>query len=165
MQNSYPQTLQDILPLRYSQDELQEVDIQTLGLSDDKNNCEDNTRELNAENITVWQETNYEETSDEHTEEEKEQTWDALQSIWMTLYLLSIANLIETVAQSENDEIKDRLLRALFENLSLNPTPPTPAQPSELFSLFVINTAFKIKGFDFSKQIKQFALKLRNAKN
>jgi hypothetical protein len=69
------------------------------------------------------------------------------------------AKLIETVAQSENDGVKERLLRALFPCLENFDLDSLSVQSDELPRLFAINTAFKIKGFDFSRQMKQLALK------
>jgi hypothetical protein len=83
MNNTFPQTFQD---------ELHFVDTQPFGSSRNENNCEDDYvfefeqslfeqaldsaeheedpwKDLNAEDITVWQETNYEETGSEYTEE------------------------------------------------------------------------------------------------
>ena len=69
------------------------------------------------------------------------------------------AKLIETVAQSHDPKVKEHLLCALFpclENFKLDPSAP---QPIALPSLFVVNTAFRVKGIDFPKQMKKLELK------
>ncbi|CAG8814789.1 21558_t:CDS:2, partial [Racocetra persica] len=69
-----------------------------------------------------------------------------------TSALCRFVKLIEMVAQSENNGVKNNLLRILFsyfENFDLD---LLSAQSNKLPSLFVINTVFKIKNFDFSKQ-------------
>ncbi|CAG8558395.1 12906_t:CDS:2, partial [Cetraspora pellucida] len=76
-----------------------------------------------------------------------------------TTALHCFARLIEMMAKSEDDNVKKHLLQALYsclKNFDLN---LTPARINKLPSLFVVNTAFKVKGLDFSKQLKQFTLK------
>ncbi|CAG8812987.1 26333_t:CDS:1, partial [Gigaspora margarita] len=66
--------------------------------------------------------------------------------------LLHFAKLIEMSAYSENDIIKKNLLQALIpciENFNLD---SSSTLFNKLPSLFVVNTIFKIKKIDFSKQ-------------
>ncbi|CAG8445222.1 4858_t:CDS:2 [Scutellospora calospora] len=61
------------------------------------------------------------------------------------------AKLIEMVAYSENEVTKKNLLQILIpclENFDLD----SSSAPSQLPSLFVVNTIFKIRGLNFSKQ-------------
>ncbi|CAG8739212.1 22286_t:CDS:2, partial [Cetraspora pellucida] len=65
--------------------------------------------------------------------------------------LCHFVKLIEMVAHSENEVTKKNLLRILIlclENFDLD----SSSAPSQLSSLFVVNTIFKIKRLDFSKQ-------------
>ncbi|CAG8567858.1 11777_t:CDS:2 [Cetraspora pellucida] len=69
-----------------------------------------------------------------------------------TSTFLHFLMLIEIIAQSENVVVKGHLLQALFsclKNFDLN---SSFAQPNEFSNLFVVNTTFKIKEFNFFKQ-------------
>ncbi|CAG8840858.1 3661_t:CDS:1, partial [Gigaspora margarita] len=70
--------------------------------------------------------------------------------------LLHFAKLIEILVYSENDTIKRNLLQVLIScienfNLDLSSTSSSTLF-SKLPSLFVVNTIYKIKKFDFFKQ-------------
>ncbi|CAG8500579.1 15006_t:CDS:2, partial [Racocetra fulgida] len=81
-----------------------------------------------------------------------------------TTALYHFARLIEMVAQSENDGTKEHLLQALFPCLRNLDFDSPSAQTNRLPSLFVVNTALKVKGLNFYKQIKQFTLNPKKCK-
>ncbi|CAG8499968.1 5333_t:CDS:2 [Scutellospora calospora] len=126
---------------------------------------DDPWKEFNTEDIQIWQEVSFEETSGKYTEEIPtiitkpttpcviiDNEHGEIRRSDTETALLHFSRLIETVAYSENDRLKEHLLQALFpclENFNLD---LPSSQPSKLPSLFVVNTAFKNKQFDFSKQ-------------
>ncbi|CAG8554802.1 1631_t:CDS:2, partial [Acaulospora morrowiae] len=120
-------------------------------------------KELNAEDM-IEQDINYEEIEEiEEIDSEYRNIVDigciAEHSNDTTTALYHFAKLIEIVAESEDDNVKKHLLQALYpclKNFDLN---SSSTQINKLPSLFVVNTAFKIKKLDFSKQLKQFTLK------
>ncbi|CAG8683031.1 2222_t:CDS:2 [Gigaspora margarita] len=148
MDNS-SQSSQEFLPLDYNYDEIQEdlINVEDMILSDDEKEYDndpmfDLEQSLyDAENIPILQEISKEDLG--CTTMHLDNTKTAL---------LNFAKLIEMSAYSENDIIKKNLLQALIpcmENFNLD---SSSASFSKLPSLFVVNTIFKIKKIDFSKQ-------------
>ncbi|CAG8549134.1 12129_t:CDS:2 [Dentiscutata erythropus] len=71
MSFDFPQNLQKVFFSQFDQNELQEhlEDIQTLVLSDNKNEYDYEPKELDTEDIIILEETTYEKTCSRYTKE------------------------------------------------------------------------------------------------